>query len=127
MYLSFDAQSQTLLGSSSPVISIVFDEWNSVPGYTLIKFTDESGNVLMVAYENDILHISAFSTTELWAQWNKQPLDPLPLGFRVVDDCNTPFVIQNKGSGLFLAFGTAYPYDGFIIPHYGSINWVSTF
>ncbi len=125
MYISFDAQSQTLLGSSSPINSIVFDESNSVPGYTVIEFTDQDGNVLMVAYENDILHVSALSTTDLWAQWNKQPLDPF--GFRVVDDCDTPFVIQNKGTGLFLAFGNAYPYDGFITPHYGSINWVSIF
>ena len=127
VYLSYDPNTHSLVGSSEPLGGIEFDEWNSVPGYTLIKFNSQShdGNVLIVAYANDILHIEALSTTELWAQWNKQPLDPL--GHKVVDDCDTAFLIQNQGSGLFLTIGNIYPYDGMMIPHYGTKNWVRIF
>ena len=125
IYLSYDAQTNSLVGTIEALSGIEFDEWNSVPGYTLIKFSSYDGNVLIVAYANDILQIESFNITDLWAQWNKQPLDPL--GFKVVDDCKTAFLIQNKGSGLFLTIGNIYPYDGMMIPHYGSKNWVRIF
>ena len=65
----------------------MFDEWNSVPRYTLIKVGSEENSI--VAYENDELHLSPFSTTNLWAQWTKQPLDRINPSYVNNSNCST--------------------------------------
>lgn len=109
---------------------VELDEGNSVPGYTLIKVYCPTNNFIL-SYEADLLNLSNYSNNELWAQWNKQPLNYIfgeennsDVQYYPPNDCNTSFALKNKASELYLSFGNVYPYDGIITSHYGYANWV---
>ena len=133
LYLTIDTQPSLANGviSGSPTRStlIQLDIWHLVPGYTLVLTlclsSDCIGTLASLNYEGDVLQVGVSDPSQLWAQWNTQPLDPVNPGgpSPATDDCQTAFALQNQGNGLYLGLGSVYPYspDNGV---YGTMNFV---
>lgn len=132
LYLTMNTEPSLVNGliSGSPIRStlIQLDIWNLVHGYTLVltPCTDCIGTLAAMSYLNDVLQLVELDPTQLWAQWNTKPLDPVNPGdpLTAIDDCETGFALLNQGNGLYLSIGLSYPYDPDNGENYGNKNFV---